>query len=136
MSNFLFDAFHQGLGDVLNLRSAQHALTASNLANADTPNYHARYIPFDQILGEVVDRSASPEMKRTDSRHKSGLHGDARDPSIEELEPPAWSADGNSVQLEKETVRLTENSMMYGAVSKGLSKRLALLKFAASDGRG
>jgi flagellar basal body rod protein FlgB len=51
------------------------------------------------------------------------------------MEPPAWSADGNSVQLERETVRLTENALMYEAVSTGLSKRLAMLRFAAADGR-
>ena len=32
--------------------------------------------------------------------------------------------------------RLQENALMYRAVSSGLSKKLALLKFAASDGRG
>ena len=41
MANVLFDGLHQGLGQVLNLRMAQHALTAANLANVDTPGYAA-----------------------------------------------------------------------------------------------
>ena len=41
-----------------------------------------------------------------------------------------------SRQPEREAVRLTENAMMYDAVSKGLSKRMAILRYASSDGRG
>lgn len=135
MSNMLFDNFHTGLGQVLDLRTAQHALTTANLANSDTPEYRAKFIPFDRLLSEVVDRSKHPEMRQTHARHLPGLSGDSKRPDVEELEAPAWSADGNSVQLERETVRLTENAMMFEAVSAGLSKRLAMLRFAASDGR-
>ncbi len=39
MNAFLFDRLHHGLGNVLDLRSAQHAITASNLANAETPGF-------------------------------------------------------------------------------------------------
>ncbi|MEL6348400.1 MAG: flagellar basal body rod protein FlgB [Myxococcota bacterium] len=135
MSTFLFDSFHQGLGQVLDLRAQQHALTASNLANADTPNYKARYIEFDRILSEVVGTSEHVGLARTDAMHMPGSAGDIDRPSIEEMDAPPWAADGNSVQLERETTRLTENSMMYNAVSKGLSKRMAMMRFAASNGR-
>jgi flagellar basal body rod protein FlgB len=62
--------------------------------------------------------------------------GGAADPEIVELEPTPWDDDGNSVLAERETARLQENALMFRAVSRGLSKRLAMLKFAASDGRG
>jgi hypothetical protein len=38
------------------------------------------------------------------------------------------------VDAEREAVRLKENATMYGGVSRGLGKRLSLLKFAASNG--
>lgn len=136
MSSFLFDSFHHGLGSVLDLRAQQHALTASNLANADTPEYEARYIAFDRVLSEAVGGAEHLPMQRTSAMHMPGPSGDVDRPRIETLEAPAWSADGNSVNLERETVRLTENAMLYGAVTKGLSKRMAMLRFAASNGRG
>jgi len=136
MSSVLFDNFHYGLQNVLDLRSQQHSLTAGNLANADTPGYRARYIPFDRLLGEAVSGGGETQMTASHERHLSGLHGDAGAPHVEEMEAPPWSADGNSVQLERETARLTENSMLYGAVSSGLSRRLAMLRFAANNGRG
>ena len=135
MSNMLFDSLHNGLGQVLDLRSAQHALTTANLANADTPRYQAKFIPFDRVLSEIVVQGDRSELLRTEAGHLPGLDGDAGSPDIEEMEAPAWAADGNSVSLERENVRLTENALMFEAVSTGLSKRLAMLRFAASNGR-
>jgi len=51
------------------------------------------------------------------------------------VEAPLWSEDGNSVYSEREVARLNANALQYTAVSKGLSRKLALLRFAASDGR-
>lgn len=122
----LFDGMFQGVERVLDLRRIQHTITASNIANANTPEYHAKEIPFDQLLTEVMDRS---------------LAGDDVDPadlaeaSVTELDPVPWALDGNSVDEETEAVRLSENTLMYNAVAGGMSRRLALLRFAAGDGR-
>jgi len=133
MSQLLFDGLHQGLQRVLDLRQAQHGLTAANLANADTPGYKAKVIPFDQILGQAVDQTEG--LRRTDERHLAGIGGDAANPDVDELEAPPWALDGNSVVAEREAARLAENSMLFSGVSQGISRRLAMLRFAAGDGR-
>jgi flagellar basal-body rod protein FlgB len=135
MSAFLFDRLHNGLGRVLDLRQAQHGITASNIANASTPGFRARFIPFDQIRARAVGRGDTIELTRLDPRHVMSPGADPARPEIEEIEPPPWAADGNSVDPEREVVRLTENQMMYEAVSTGLSRRMAMLRYAASDGR-
>jgi flagellar basal-body rod protein FlgB len=134
MANVLFDGLHRGLGQVLNLRMAQHGLTAANLANTDTPGYKAKFIPFDEILGQAVHRGSSVAMRTTHARHNAGLSANIDDPRVSEIEAAPWVADGNSVDLEREAVRLKENATMYMAVSRGLGKRLAMLKYAASNG--
>jgi len=134
MSNFMFDGLHRGLGQVLDLRMAQHTLTATNLANADTPGFKAKFIPFDRILSEVVDRSPHINLRRTLPDHLPGLNANPADPEVEEIQAPSWAADGNSVVAEREAVRLKENSILYSAVTRGLSRRLAMMRFAASDG--
>jgi flagellar basal-body rod protein FlgB len=130
-----FDPLIGGLQTVLDLRLQQHALTASNLANADTPGFKAKVIDFQKVLSEAVH--GQTELRATDPRHLqpggSDLH---HDPPVLELEPPPWSLDGNSVLPERETARLTENAMMYDAVAKGLQRKLAMLRYAVSDGRG
>jgi flagellar basal-body rod protein FlgB len=135
VSAFLFDRLHSGLGQVLDLRQTQHALTASNLANADTPGFRAKFVPFDQVLGSAVDRSSALDMRQTRGRHVSAPGMDATHPDVEEVEPPPWAIDGNSVNPEREAVRITENAMMYDAVARGLSRRMALLRYAVSDGK-
>ena len=120
---------------MLDLRAAQHGITASNLANADTPGYRAKYIPFDRMLSQAVGRGESIDMRRTVEQHVSAPGADAANPEVHEIEPPPWAADGNSVTPEREVVRLNENALMYESVSRGLSKRMAMLKYAAADGK-
>ena len=133
MPDGLFDGLHHNLAATLDLRQRQHELTASNIANADTPGYHARVMEFDGLLERMF--STSPELQRTNERHLVGV-GDTGAPTITELDPAPWSADGNSVVAEREAGRLAENAVLYRSVSTGLSRRLALLRYAASDGRG
>ncbi len=134
MSAYLFDRLHNGLGKVLDLRYAQHGLTAGNIANASTPGYRAKYIPFDRILAQAVGRNRELDLSRTDTRHLLGPGADPEMPEVEEIEPAPWQTDGNSVDPDKEVVRLTENSVMYDAVSTGLSQRIAMLRYAANNG--
>jgi flagellar basal-body rod protein FlgB len=134
MSAFLFDRLHNGLGRVLDLRYAQHGLTASNIANASTPGYRAKYIPFDRVLAQAVGRGDPTELNRTDPRHFMAAGTDPARPEVQEIEPAPWQTDGNSVDPDKEVVRLTENSVMYDAVSTGLSRRIAMLRYAANNG--
>ena len=134
MASVLFDGLHHGLGQVLDLRMSQHSLTAANLANADTPGFKAKFIPFDEVLGAAVNRGKNLQLKATHARHNAGLSANTKSPHVDEIEAAPWVADGNSVDAEREAVRLKENATMYGGVSRGLGKRLALLKFAASNG--
>ncbi|MSP55817.1 MAG: hypothetical protein EXR69_09480 [Myxococcales bacterium] len=118
----LFDSVGAGVHQALDLRQVQHALSAANLANADTPGYRARELPFGMFLADAVEAA---------QRGDSASYTD----QIREIEPVAWALDGNSVSPEAEAVKLTENSLFYNALSTGMSRHLALLRFAASNGR-
>ena len=133
--DIMFDKLHRGLGNVLDLRQKQNILTAGNIANVDTPNYKAKLIRFDEILAQTMGNSDF-SMKQTNAKHLAGFDGTHDDPAVEELSPPPWVMDGNSVQLEREMVRLKSNALQYNAVTKGMQRRLAILKFVASNGRG
>ncbi|MEQ1564123.1 MAG: flagellar basal body rod protein FlgB [Myxococcota bacterium] len=131
-----FDPLVGGLQRVLDLRMAQHSLTATNLANADTPGFKAKVIDFTEVLAQAVEPGRNGALQHTDPRHFSTAGGfDPSDPAVVELEAPVWAADGNSVLPERETARLSENALMYEAVTKGLTSKLALLRYAVSDGR-
>jgi flagellar basal-body rod protein FlgB len=135
MSTVLFDKLYTGLNNVLDLRSKQHALSAGNIANADTPGYKAKFIPFDKVLGDALSGQESVGMQTTNAMHIEGA-GSLSNPKVEEIEAPEWAEDGNSVVAEREMARLSGNSLLYGAVVRGVSQRLAILRYAASDGKG
>ena len=135
MSNLFFDSVHTGLGQVLDLRASQHALTATNLANVDTPGFEARFIPFDRILSNAMDTGGDIGMKRTHELHVEAAGADPDNPEVETLDAPPWAKDGNSVVLERENVRMSENALLFNSVATGLSRRMAMMRYAASDGR-
>ena len=117
----LFDGLHHGIERALDLRRTQHVLTSGNLANTDTPGYVAREVPFDEILSGEIQAA---EQGR-----------DLGESPVRELEAVPWALDGNSVNPEREAVKLTENSLLYNALATGMSKRLSMLRYAATDGR-
>jgi flagellar basal-body rod protein FlgB len=135
MSSLLFDSLYKGLESVLDLRSQQHGLSATNLANADTPGFKAKVMHFEELLGSAVDRASRLQPAQTHALHMPGHIGNTDNPAVDELEAPPWRVDGNSVFPEREMTRLTENSLLFGAVARGLNIRMKILRFAASDGK-
>ena len=134
MRDVLFDPILGSVHTVLDLRMKQHALTATNLANADTPGFKARMINFEDLLPRVMAEQDRATLLRSNPMHLEGLGG-GQSPEIDELEAPPWSVDGNSVVPEREAARLSSNATMYTGLTKGLGKRLSILKYAASNGR-
>lgn len=134
MKDLLFDRLHNGMGRVLDLRSQQSAMTAGNIANTDTPNYKAKFIPFDELLKTTMGTD-DMAMKQTRAGHLMGMQGSVDDPEIEEIEAPPWALDGNSVSLEREMVRLKSNALQYSAITKGITKRLSMLRYVI-DSKG
>ena len=133
MGDFLFDRLYTGLQQVLDLRQQQHTLTATNLANQNTPGFQAKYIDFEDTLSQAIYNDSPVQMLATDSRHMT--KDSLANPKVVEVDPPPWSIDGNSVLPEKEMARLNTNNLFYSAVAKGVTKRLALLKYAAANGK-
>ena len=133
MAGFLFDSLYGGLRTVLDLRQQQQTLTATNLANQNTPGFRARYIDFEQTLSEAIYGESPVAMQTFDPRHMTA--DTVKNPTVQEVDPAPWSLDGNSVSPEKEMARLNSNNLFYQAVTKGVTKRLAMLKYAANNGK-
>lgn len=106
--------FHQ---TALNLRAARQELIASNIANADTPNYKAKDIDFASALqGAMSGNSPKLEMETTASSHLNGTTGDtvmgAPVMYRNVLQP---SADGNTVDMDVERAQFADNALRYEA---------------------
>lgn len=124
MSGQLFDPLLSTLSQSLNLRMQQHGLSTSNIANAETPEYRAKRLDFEAAFDKVMQASAEGE---TISR------GDLAT-AMDEIEAPAWSEDGNSVNPDEEMTVLVTNNMLFNATVEVMNRRLAMLEYAATDG--
>jgi flagellar basal-body rod protein FlgB len=107
--------FHQ---TALGLRAQRQQLLASNIANADTPNYKARDVDFTKALQGALERSGAPagELAKTAPGHLPAQGKVA----IGGLEPQyrtvvQGSVDGNTVDMDVERNQFTDNALRYEA---------------------
>ena len=100
----------------LSLRAYRQELLASNIANADTPNYKARDIDFKSALqGALGGRGGQVALLRTSPRHlaAAGANG-AGTPALYRTERQS-SVDGNTVDMDVERAAFAENALQYEA---------------------
>ena len=104
------NAMLQFNANALRLRSERQALLASNIANADTPNYKAVDFDFAKALAEATE---------------SGTKGTAAPkPSILYRQPSQPSLDGNSVEMDAERAQFVDNTVRYEAALRFLNGQI------------
>jgi len=110
----------------LGLQAQRAKVLASNIANADTPNYQARDFDFSVALAQAAQATAhSPtEPVRTHPAHLSGTGTTAPAPVLQYRQPLQPSLDGNSVDLDTERAAFAENSVRYEASLRFLNGQI------------
>ena len=107
--------FHE---TALNLRAQRQQLLASNIANADTPNYKARDIDFNQALqGALVRGTQTPsELAKTAPAHlAAGAANSIAGAPLLYRTPQQGSVDGNTVEMDVERSQFADNGLRYEA---------------------
>lgn len=129
--------FDNALGmypDALRLASRRAELIAGNLANADTPGYRARDLPFHEVLQQIQGSGgpgsgAGVPLRTSDPRHMPVPM--AQDPDGVRFRQPLHAAtDQNTVDAEQEKARFAENQLNLQASFEWLSGRFRGLKDA------
>jgi flagellar basal-body rod protein FlgB len=86
----------------LSLRSQRQELIASNIANADTPNYKARDIDFASALNGVLGRAGASTAAQSGA-------------AVLYRAPAQGAADGNTVDMDVERNQFADNAIRYEA---------------------
>jgi flagellar basal-body rod protein FlgB len=100
----------------LKLRSQRQQVLATNIANADTPNYKAQDIDFNQALksalsGTGTNSSTNSGLVTTNPRHVTdAIQGAAQ---VQARKQTQNSADGNTVDMDVEQSQFAENALQY-----------------------
>lgn len=115
-------SFHQ---NALRLRAQRQELIASNIANADTPNYKARDLDFNSAMQNAM---AGIEKAGFNTAKTSPKHLDGKPSSVggDALFRPVvqGSVDGNTVDMDVERNQFVDNAVRYEASLVMLNARL------------
>jgi flagellar basal-body rod protein FlgB len=137
--NGLFNTTVELLGKNIDLRAKHQNLIASNLANAETPNYVPKSLVFEDELQGALKGGSKGSPALTNGRHLplKGAGNRLQSVTGHVVETPAKTPgkDGNAVEFENEMGRMMENQVMYNASVQILSKQFAEIKSALREGK-
>jgi len=108
---------------LLFIASKRHGVIASNIANADTPDYKAKDIKFDTVLED--ERIATRVTHPSHIPQEDGLRGGGV--VIETRQP--WK-DRNNVEVDMEVAKMTENALLFQAGITMLSVKMRMFRNA------
>jgi flagellar basal-body rod protein FlgB len=94
-------ALSDALGKYLDLTSRQMQLTASNMANVDTPGFKTQGFDFEQELVQQLNDSAGG----------TGLEGVQVSP--EDVDGLVARPDGNNVSMDREGLQLAKSQLQF-----------------------
>ncbi|GGC07781.1 flagellar basal body rod protein FlgB [Marinobacterium zhoushanense] len=112
-------SFESALGihdDALLLRARRAEVLANNIANADTPGFKARDIDFASILhGELGGEQdpLSTELAQTQAGHAGEFIEPDFAAELMFRTPSQPSVDGNTVEVQEEMARYSDNAIRY-----------------------
>ncbi|WP_374513247.1 flagellar basal body rod protein FlgB [Niveibacterium sp.] len=101
--------FHEQMLSVL---ARRQAVIASNIANADTPNYLARDIDLPSVALALHNAGATLSLGRTHAAHQVLLPPTPAEPLLYAV-PLQGAVDGNSVEMDIERAKFAENAVRY-----------------------
>jgi flagellar basal-body rod protein FlgB len=98
----------------MTLLSERQKLVASNIANADTPGYKTQDIDFRSEFENAVD---------------------GQQPQVMEPKGLSVKADGNNVNIDRESRLLSENAMRFAIASSFARSDLSSIRAAINEGK-
>ena len=119
----------------LKLSAQRSEVLATNMANADTPNYKARDVDFKQALAQAggsaggilkMSATASPAVTNAAHIHLSGYasrDGTTAEASTLYRVPLAPALDGNTVDAQVEQANFAQNAIRYQATLSFLNSK-------------
>jgi flagellar basal-body rod protein FlgB len=133
----IFDDHLQLLQRSLDFRSRRNNVLASNIANVETPGYKAKDLVFERALGEAMQAKLPGPLDVTDARHFDGRNiiplSEVK-PQVIHTSNPVGNLDENSVDLEREMVKLGENQVVYQSLVQMVSHKFSQLRLSIREG--
>lgn len=118
--------------NALRFRAHRNEVLASNIANADTPNYKARDLDFGAALKGAQQQHLG--LTKTSELHREAWGTSRSGGKLMYRVPVQPTLDGNTVEADVEQAKFAENAVQYRASLAFLDGSIRTLKFAIKGG--
>lgn len=113
----------------LSLAATKQVVSASNLANLNTPGYKAQEVDFD----ETLEQQTGARLAVTNARHLGGSPEPGAIPTRES--DLAARRDGNTVHVDRELLNMTRAAGEFARAQTALAAKFRLVKYAINESR-
>jgi flagellar basal-body rod protein FlgB len=124
------------LANAMTFHRERHAVLAGNVANVDTPGYR----PYDITAASESSQQAGDLALATSEgvahMQPGGEPTGAAYAKTFDDGGKLAGADGNAVSMERELAKIDANRTRYATAAELVSRRMAMIKYAAGDGSG
>jgi flagellar basal-body rod protein FlgB len=116
---------YQASKKLMDMTELRQEAIAANLANAQTPGYKRGDVDgdFESAFKDALQAGRSDEIQRMDAK------------LAVDKAAPVNDATGNTVDIEKEMVHLSENQIQHQLETRMIGGRLARLRMAIKGGQ-
>lgn len=125
----------------LSMRAKRQELLASNIANADTPNYKARDIDFASALQGALARNGQPASTLATTSPAHIAQGTPTGDTLADGTPVLYrpvvqgSADNNTVDMDVERNQYADNALRYEASITMINQQVREMLAAVQGGQ-
>jgi flagellar basal-body rod protein FlgB len=122
----------------MDLRTQRHQILASNIANADTPQYKARDFDFSAAMERALSGSADAgglSMRTTSRGHLPGS-ADAGPARLQFRAETQSAVDGNTVDMDVERAQIADNAIQYQILTQLIGDKFKGLRSAMAGTQG
>lgn len=125
------------LSKAIGLRAYRQQVLASNIANADTPQYKARDFDFQSAMQKAMAGQVSGAGLALATTTKGHIDGGSAAPAALQFRATTQSAvDGNTVDMDVERAAMAENSMSYEILTTLISDKFKGMRAALAGTNG
>ena len=125
MSGFLFTNSMLLLERAMDFQWTKQNVINDNIVNAETPNYKAKYVTFE----EALDSSIRSALHRTDRRMSTMRSAISRSqPVVHVAEDESMRMDDNGVNVAEQELEATRNALQIQYTRDAINSHLSLMR--------
>lgn len=126
MVNLLYTNSQLMLERAMNFQWTKQVTINDNIVNAETPNYKAKYVTFEDALKSHINTALHSEDKRKAASMRSAI--DRSQPVVRVAQPESMRMDDNGVNVTEQETEAVRNAYQMQYTMDAINSNLSLIR--------